>query len=57
VQIPFGYLATGRRSFQKPYRSDIGVPWRSRLRAFDLTSIALWRDGRLGVSRNPAGGE
>jgi hypothetical protein len=27
------------------------------VRAFDLISIALWRDGRLGVCRNPAGAE
>jgi hypothetical protein len=30
---------------------------RDYVRAFDLTSIALWRDGRLGVSRNPTGAE
>ena len=27
------------------------------VRAFDLTCIALWRDGRLGVSRNPTGAD
>jgi hypothetical protein len=27
------------------------------VRAFDLTCIDLWRDGRLGVSRNPTGAE
>ena len=26
---------------------------RDYVRAIDLTCIALWRDGRLGVSRNP----
>jgi hypothetical protein len=30
---------------------------RDYVRAFDLTCIALWRDGRLGVSRNPTGAE
>ena len=30
---------------------------RDYVRAFDLTCIALWRDGRLGVSRNPNGAE
>jgi hypothetical protein len=30
---------------------------RDYVRAFDLTWIALWRDGRLGVSRNPKGAE
>jgi hypothetical protein len=30
---------------------------RDYVRAFGLTCIALWRDGRLGVSRNPAGAE
>jgi hypothetical protein len=30
---------------------------RDYVRAFDLTCIALWRDGRLGVSRNPKGAE
>jgi hypothetical protein len=30
---------------------------RDYVRAFDLTSIALWRDGRIGVSRNPTGAE
>ena len=30
---------------------------RDYVRAFDLTSIALWRDGRLGVSRNPTGAD
>jgi hypothetical protein len=28
---------------------------RNYVRAFDLTCIALWRDARLGVSRNPTG--
>jgi hypothetical protein len=30
---------------------------RDYVRGFDLTCIALWRDGRLGVSRNPVGAE
>ena len=30
---------------------------RDYVRAFDLTCIALWRDGRLGVSRNPKGAD
>ena len=30
---------------------------RDYVRAFDLTCIALWRDGRLGVSRNPTGAD
>jgi hypothetical protein len=30
---------------------------RDYVRAFDLTCIALWRDGSLGVSRNPTGAE
>lgn len=30
---------------------------RDYVRAFDLTSIALWRDGRLGVCRNPTGAQ
>ena len=30
---------------------------RDFVRAFDLTCIALWRDGRLGVSRNPTGAD
>jgi hypothetical protein len=30
---------------------------RDYVRAFDLTCIDLWRDGRLGVSRNPTGAE
>jgi hypothetical protein len=30
---------------------------RDYVRAFDLSCIALWRDGRLGVSRNPTGAE
>jgi hypothetical protein len=30
---------------------------RDYVRAFDLTCIALWHDGRLGVSRNPTGAE
>ena len=30
---------------------------RDYCRAFDLVSIVLWRDGRLGVSRNPVGAE
>ena len=30
---------------------------RNYVRAFDLTCIALWRDGRLGVSRNPTGAD
>jgi hypothetical protein len=30
---------------------------RDYVRAFDLTCIALWRDGLLGVSRNPTGAE
>jgi hypothetical protein len=30
---------------------------RDYVRAFDLTCIALCRDGRLGVSRNPTGAD
>jgi hypothetical protein len=30
---------------------------RDYVRAFDLVSVALWRDGRLGVSRNPTGAD
>jgi hypothetical protein len=30
---------------------------RDYVRAFDLTRIALWRDGRLGVFRNPTGAD
>jgi hypothetical protein len=30
---------------------------RDYVRAFDLTCIALLRDGRLGVSRNPTGAD
>jgi hypothetical protein len=30
---------------------------RDYVRAFDLVSVCRWRDGRLGVSRNPKGAE
>jgi hypothetical protein len=30
---------------------------RDYVRAFDITCIASWHDGRLGVSRNPTGAE
>ena len=30
---------------------------RDYVRAFDLTCTALWRDGRMGVSRNPTGAD
>jgi hypothetical protein len=30
---------------------------RDYVRAFDLVSVCRWRDGRLGVSRNPTGAE
>jgi hypothetical protein len=38
-------------------RAPLSHSARDYVRAFDLTCIALWRDGRLGVSRNPKGAE
>jgi hypothetical protein len=58
LRPPF-LFSTSHRSANPPAMAVAPLSHSARdyVRAFDLTCIALWRDGRLGVSRNPTGAE